>query len=94
MSKGIAKNPPKKCFFSAFVTILNFSYEKRCLKVVTSEKIGWSGVASTLGTWYRGVVMDVRLSFYEAAILYRDFNSAPSQKQNIIVFAANNSRCC
>ncbi len=30
--------------------------------------------------------------FNEAAILYRDF--APSQKQNIIVFAANNSRCC
>jgi hypothetical protein len=31
MSKGIAKNPPKKCFFSVFVTILNFSYEQRCL---------------------------------------------------------------
>jgi hypothetical protein len=63
------------------------------LKVVTSEKIGGSGVTSTLGTWY-GVVMGVLLSFNEAAILYRDFNSAPSQKQNIIVFAANNSRCC
>jgi hypothetical protein len=64
------------------------------LKVVTSEKIGGSGVISTLGTWYRGVVMGFLLSFYEAAILYRDFNSAPSQKQNIIAFAANNSRCC
>jgi hypothetical protein len=64
------------------------------LKVVTSEKIGWSGVASTLVTWYGGVVMGVLLSFDEAAILYKDFNSAPSQKQNIIVFAANNSMCC
>ncbi len=63
------------------------------LKVVTSEKIGGSGVTSTLDTWYGGVV-GVLLSFNEAAILYRDFNSAPSQKQNIIVFAANNSRCC
>jgi hypothetical protein len=53
-----------------------------------------SGVTSTLGTWYGGVVMGVLLSFNEAAILYRDFNSAPSQKQNTIVFAANNSRCC
>ncbi len=35
--------------------------------------------------------MDVLLSFNEAAILYRDFNSAQSQKQNIIVFAANNN---
>jgi hypothetical protein len=64
------------------------------LKVVKSEKIGWSEVASTLGTLYGGVVMGVRLSFDEAAILYRDFNSAPSQKQNIIVFAANNNMCC
>jgi hypothetical protein len=64
------------------------------LKVVTSEKIGGSGVTSTLDTWYGGVVMGVLLSFDEAAILYRDFNTAPSQKQNIIVFAANNSRCC
>jgi hypothetical protein len=55
------------------------------LKVVTSEKIGGSGVTSTLGTWYGGVVMGVLLSFDEAAILYRDFNSAPSQKLNIIV---------
>jgi hypothetical protein len=53
---------------------------------VTSEKIGWSGVASTLGTRYGGVVMGVFLSFDEAAILFRDFNSAPSQKENIIVF--------
>ncbi len=64
------------------------------LKVVTSEKIGGSRVTSTQGTWYGGVVMGVLLSFYEAAILYRDFNRALSQKQNIIVFAANNSRCC
>ncbi len=61
---------------------------------MTSEKIDWSGVASTLGTWYGGVVMGVLLSFDDAAIVYRDFNSAPSQKQNIIVFAANNSMCC
>ncbi len=65
-----------------------------CLKVVASEKIGGSGVTSTLGTWYGGVVMGVLLYFNKAAILYRDFNSAQSQKQNIIVFAANNSRCC
>ncbi len=39
-------------------------------------------------------MMGVLLSFDEAAILYRDFNSAPSQKQTIIVFAANNSMCC
>jgi hypothetical protein len=64
------------------------------LKVVTSEKIGGSGVISTLGTWYGGVVMGVLLPFNEAAILYRHFNSAPLQKQNMIVFAANNSMCC
>jgi hypothetical protein len=64
------------------------------LKVVTSEKIGGSGLTSTLGTWYGGVVMGVLLSFDEAAILYRDFNNAPSQKQNIIVLAANNSKRC
>ncbi len=55
-------------------------------------------------------MMGVPLSFDEADILYRDFNSAPSLyeaailyeellnlprvKQNIIVFAANNSMCC
>ncbi len=39
------------------------------LKVVTSEKIGGSGVISTLGTWYGGVVMGVLLLFNEAAIL-------------------------
>ncbi len=32
------------------------------LKVVTSEKIGGSGVTSTPGTWYGGVVMGVLLS--------------------------------
>jgi hypothetical protein len=64
------------------------------LNVVTSEKIGWSGLASKLGNWYGGVVMGVLLSFDEAAILYSDSNSAPSQKQNIIVFAANNSMVC
>ncbi len=40
------------------------------LKVVTSEKIGGSGVISTLGTWYGDVVMSVLLPFNEAAILY------------------------
>ncbi len=64
------------------------------LKVVTSEKIGGSGVMSTLGTWYGGVVMGVLLPFNDAAILYRHFKCAPLQKQKIIVFAANNSRCC
>jgi hypothetical protein len=64
------------------------------LKVVSSEKVGGSRVTSTLGTWYGGVVMGVLFSYNEAAILYRDFNSAPSQQQNIIVFGANNSRCC
>jgi hypothetical protein len=64
------------------------------IKGSANEKKGGSGVTSTLGTWYAGVVMGVLLSFNEAAILYRYFNSAPSQKQNIIVFAANNSRCC
>jgi hypothetical protein len=64
------------------------------LKVVTSEKIGGSGVISTLGTWYGCVVMGVLLPFNEAAILNRHFNSAPLQKQNTIVFAANNSMCC
>ena len=68
--------------------------KKGILKVVTSEKIGVSGVMSTLGTWYGGVVMGVLLPFNEAAILYRHFNCAPLQKQKIIVFAANNSRCC
>ncbi len=57
------------------------------LKVMSNEKVGGSGVTSALGTWYRGVVMGVLLSFDEAAILYRDFNSAPSSKQNIIVGA-------
>jgi hypothetical protein len=64
------------------------------LKVVSSEKVGRSGVTSTIGTWYGDVVMGILLFINEAAILYRDFNSAPSQQQNIIVFAANNSRCC
>ncbi len=64
---------------------LPFSRNGDCLKVVTNEKIGGSGVTSTLGTWYGGVVMGVLLSFNEAAVLYRDFNSALSQKQNIIV---------
>ncbi len=67
---------------------------KNSLKVVTSEKIGGSGVISTLGTWYGGVVMGVLLTFNEAAILYRDFNCARHKSKNIIVFAANNSRCC
>ncbi len=58
---------------------------------MTSEKIGGSGVMSTLGTWYGGVVMGVLLPFNEAAILYRHFNCAPLQKQKIIVFAANNT---
>ncbi len=54
----------------------------------------WSNINTRYLVWTGGVVMGVLLYFNEAAILYRDFNSAPSQKQNIIVFAANNSRCC
>ncbi len=65
------------------------------LKVVTSEKIGGSGVMSTLGTWYGGVVMGVLLPFNEAAILYRHFNCAPLQKQKIIVvLLPENLRTC
>ncbi len=37
--------------------------------IVSSEKVGGSGVASTIGTLYGGVVMGVLLSFDEAAIL-------------------------
>ncbi len=43
--------------------LLYISRHKCHLKVVTSEKIGGSGVTSTLGTWYGGVVMGVLLSF-------------------------------
>ncbi len=68
--------------------------QQAALKVVTSEKIGGSGVMSTLGTWYGGVVMGVLLPFNEAAIFYRHVNWAPLQKQKIIVIAANPSRCC
>jgi hypothetical protein len=35
------------------------------LKVVSSEKVGGSGVTSALGTWYGGLVMGVLLSFNE-----------------------------
>ncbi len=75
---------------------VNVSFTGFCAKFVylkgmSNEKVGGYGVTSALGTWYGGVAMGVLLSFNEAAILYRDFNSAPSSKQNIIVFAANNS---
>jgi hypothetical protein len=40
------------------------------LKVVSSEKVGWSGV----GTLNGDVVMDILLSLVEAAILYETFN--------------------
>ncbi len=95
--------PTFKCISSVFSVYKNVSFwNKFCtqqliqyiLKVVTSEKIGGSRVISTLSTWYGGVVMGVLLHFNEAAILYRHFNCAPLQKQKIIVFAANNSRCC
>ena len=84
-----------KYFLETFYNCCLYSFQHgSLLKVVTSEKIGGSGVMSTLGTWYGGVVMGVLLPFNEAAILYRHFNCAPLQKQKIIVFAANNSRCC
>jgi hypothetical protein len=54
------------------------------LMVVSSEKVSGSGVSSVLGTWYGDVVMGVLLSFDEAAILYRDFNSAPFTKAKYI----------
>ncbi len=38
------------------------------LKVVSSEKVGWSVVTSTLGTLYGDVVMGILLSLVEAAI--------------------------
>jgi hypothetical protein len=38
----------------------------------------WSGVTSTQGTLYEGVVMGVLLSFDEAAILFGAFNIALS----------------
>ncbi len=47
------------------------------LKVVTSKKVGGSGVTSTLGTLCGGRVMGILLSFDEAAILYGVFNIAP-----------------
>jgi hypothetical protein len=50
------------------------------LKVASSEKVGGSGVTSTLGILYWGVVMGVLLSFDEAAILYGAFNIAPPIK--------------
>ncbi len=40
------------------------------------------------------VVLDVFLSFYWAAILYEQLFIFPLVKQKVIVFAANNSRCC
>ena len=64
--------------YSTFIVLIRFQKLFLCvnlqsllLKVVTSEKIGGSGVMSTLGTWYGGVVMGVLLPFNEAAILYR-----------------------
>ncbi len=92
MNFKVLKLPRKKKF--EFLLSLTVWPIFRDLKVVTSEKIGGSAVISSLGTWYGGVVMGVLLPFNEAAILYRHFNSAPLQKQNIIVFAANNRRCC
>jgi hypothetical protein len=50
---------------------------KPILKVVTNEKVGRSGVTSTLGTLYGGVVICVLLFFDKAAILYGAFNIAP-----------------
>ncbi len=49
-------------FMLLFLFILKM-ISKICLKLVTSEKIGWSEVTSTLGTGYGGVVMGVLLSF-------------------------------
>ena len=40
------------------------------------------------------VVLDVFLSFYWAAILCEQIFIFPLVKHKIIVFAANNSRCC
>jgi hypothetical protein len=45
---------------------------KGIFKGSDQREIGGSGVTSTPGTWYGGVVMGVLLSFNEAAILYRD----------------------
>ncbi len=51
------------------------------LKVVTSEKVGGSGVRSTLGTLYEGVVMGILLSFDEATILYGVLNILPHKSK-------------
>ncbi len=43
------------------------------LKVVTSEKVGWSGIASTLRTWYEGVLIGVL--FLHCATIKAKYNS-------------------
>ncbi len=63
---------------------------KRSYSVIENERFGLvyaktvsiisgTGVTSALGTWYGDVVMGVLLSFDEAAIFYRDFNSHKSK---------------
>jgi hypothetical protein len=52
------------------------------LKVVAGvytpiKKVGWSGVTSTLATFYGDVVMGILLSLVEAAILYEAFKISP-----------------
>jgi hypothetical protein len=47
------------------------------IKVVSSEKVGLSGVTSTLGTLYGDVVMGILLSLVEAARLYEALNISP-----------------
>ncbi len=59
------------------IVYASLGLENYNLKVVTSEKVGGSGVTSTLGTLWGGVVMGILLSFDEAAILYGVFNIAP-----------------
>ncbi len=50
---------------------------KSFLKVVTSEKIGGSGVTSTLGTWYGGVVMGVLLCVQHVLVGATKIENAP-----------------
>ncbi len=52
-----------------YVATIARLFIQNCFKGSDQREIGGSGVTSTLGTWYGGVVMGVLLSFNEAAIL-------------------------
>jgi hypothetical protein len=64
-SQAGSKIPTMSECISNLLNLLN-TIPQSLLKVVTSEKIGGSGVTSTLGTWYGGVVMGVLLSLHRS----------------------------